>query len=89
MATSKADLVKSAKAEEEARKKLQERQQKEEEVHKQKIDSSADLFKNTRITSCSKVLQKNGQAVCMAFKNGAPKPVDLNEKKLQEVTSFS
>ena len=25
----------------------------------------------------------------MAFKNGAPKPVDLNEKKLQEVTSFS
>jgi len=56
MATSKADIVKSAKAEEEARKKLQERQQKEEEVHKQKIDSSADLFKNTRITSCSKVL---------------------------------
>ena len=30
-----------------------------------------EMFKNTRITSCSKVLQKNGQAVCMAFKNGA------------------
>ena len=75
MATSKADLAKAAKT--------------EEEIHKQKIDSSADLFKNTRVTSCSKVLQKNGQAVCMAFNNGAQKPIDLNEKRLQEVTSFS
>ena len=32
---------------------------------------------------------KNGQAVCMAFKVGAPKPVDVNSKKLQEVSSLS
>ena len=34
MATSKVDLAKTAKIEEETRKKLQERQQKEEDIHK-------------------------------------------------------
>ena len=56
MATSKADLAKAASIEEEIRKKVAERQQKEEELHKKKIESSHDLFKNTRVTSCSKVL---------------------------------
>ena len=47
------------------------------------------MFKNTKVTSCSKILQKNGQAVCLAFNNGAPKPVDLNAKRLSEVTALS
>ena len=47
------------------------------------------MFKNTKITSCSKILQKNGQNVCLAFTNGAPKPVDLNNKRLTEVTALS
>jgi hypothetical protein len=47
------------------------------------------MFKNTKVASCSKILQKNGQAVCVCFNNGAPKPVDLSNKKLSEVTSLS
>lgn len=47
------------------------------------------MFKNTKITSCSKILQKNGQSVCVSFNNGAAKPVDLASKRLTEVTAFS
>jgi len=54
-----------------------------------KTNNSAAMFKNTKITSCSKILQKNGQAVCLAFTNGAAKPVDLNSKRLTEVTALS
>ena len=35
------------------------------------------------------MLQKNGQAVCLAFANGAQKSVDLSTKRLPEVTSLS
>ena len=54
-----------------------------------KRSQSAAMFNNTKVTSCSKILQKNGQNVCLAFNNGAPKPVDLNSKRLPEVTSLS
>ena len=47
------------------------------------------MFKNTKITSCSSILSKNGQAVCLAFNNGAPKPIDLSTKRSSETTSFS
>ena len=47
------------------------------------------MFKNTRITSCSKILAKNGQAVCLAFHNGAAKPIDLSTKRSSETQSFS
>ena len=54
-----------------------------------KRSASAAMFQNTKVTSCSKILQKNGQNVCLAFQNGAAKPVDLNSKRLPEVTSLS
>ena len=54
-----------------------------------KTMKSAAMFKNTKITSCSKILQKNGQNVCLAFSNGAAKPVDLSSKRLTEVTALS
>ena len=54
-----------------------------------KRSASAAMFNNTKVTSCSKILQKNGQNVCLAFANGAPKPVDMNAKRLPEVTSLS
>ena len=47
------------------------------------------MFQNTKVNTCSRVLQKNGQNVCLAFQNGAPKPVDMNSKRLPEVTSLS
>lgn len=47
------------------------------------------MFSITRVNTCSRVLQKNGQNVCVAFQNGAPKPVDMNAKRLPEVTSLS
>ena len=57
--------------------------------HQTKIEASDPMFKNTRVTSCSKVLQKNGKAVCMAFNVGAPKPVDMNAQKLPETASMA
>ena len=47
------------------------------------------MFKNTKVASCSQVLQKNGQAVCLAFNNGAPKPIDLSTKRSSETVSLS
>ena len=47
------------------------------------------MFKNTKITSCSSILSKNGQNVCLAFNNGAPKPIDLNLKRSSETCSLS
>ena len=55
----------------------------------QKRATSTEMFKNTKITSCSRILQKNGQNVCLAFQNGAPKPQDANAKRLPEVSSLS
>ena len=58
-------------------------------VHDKKAAESAAVFKNAKITSCSRILQKNGENVALAFNNGAGKPVDLNSKRLPEVTSLS
>mmetsp|Transcript_4819 Transcript_4819/g.8267 ORF Transcript_4819/g.8267 Transcript_4819/m.8267 type:complete len:140 (+) Transcript_4819:91-510(+) len=63
--------------------------EREAKVHDQKVNTSTATFKNTKITSCSKILQKNGQFVCLSFNNGAAKPVDLSQKRLPEVTSLS
>ena len=46
-------------------------------------------FKNTRVTSSKAVLMKNGQAVCVAFPNPNPKPVDSKKNRSSETTSFS
>lgn len=87
MAQSKAQIEKAAKIEFDARMSLAERQQREHDTHQSKINSSADLFKNTRVTSCSQVLQKNGKAVCLAFNNCAPKTSE--EKQTTDLVSFS
>ena len=38
------------------------------ELHNEKLNKSNANFKNTRVTSCSGVLMKNGKAVAMTFK---------------------
>ena len=37
-------------------------------LHTDKLNKSNVNFKNTRVTSCSGVLMKNGKAVAMTFK---------------------
>lgn len=69
--------------------KEKQRIERESKEHEDKVNKSTAMFKNTKITSCSHILQKNGQNVCMAFSNGAPKPVDLSTKKSSETTSLS
>ena len=64
-----------------SKKKLEEQKKKEEEIQAKlgaalkktmteleaKRSQSAAMFQNTKVTSCSKILQKNGQNVCLAF----------------------
>ena len=69
--------------------KQQEKIEAESKVHDDKIKNSTAMFKNTKITSCSSILSKNGQNVCLAFSNGAPKPIDLNLKRSSETVSIS
>ena len=40
-------------------------------LHNEKLNKSNVNFKNTRVTSCSGVLMKNGKAVAMTFKQPA------------------
>ena len=40
-------------------------------LHDEKLNKSNVNFKNTRVTSCSGVLMKNGKAVAMTFKQPA------------------
>ena len=89
MAIRKQDQETLKKREEEIAAALAERLQKDMTELEAKRTGSAAMFSNTKVTSCSKILQKNGQNVCLAFQNGAPKPVDLNSKRLPEVTSIS
>ena len=89
MSVSKKVLAETAAKEEAKAAKDKDRMEKEAKVHHDKVATSASMFQNTKITSCSKILQKNGQSVCLAFNNGAPKPVDLTSKRLPEVTSLS
>jgi len=57
--------------------------------HEGKLNQSNTHFKNTRVTSCSGVLMKNGKAVCLAFKGQASKPIDIAKQKSSETTSVS
>ena len=54
-----------------------------------KRNNSSAVFKNTKVSSCSKILSKNGTAVCLGFSNGAAKPVDLGTKRSAETTSLA
>ena len=89
MAISKAELKKQADLENSIKEKLAARIGKTMDEHQAKIDASHAMFKNTRVTSCSQVLQKNGKNVCMAFNVGAAKPVNPNANKLPETTSMA
>lgn len=58
-------------------------------THNDKLGKSNMNFKNTRVTSCSGVLLRNGKAVCLAFTGGAAKPVDVSAHKSSETVSIS
>ena len=60
-----------------------------EELHASKMQKSDVNFKEARITSCSGVLMKNGHAVCLAFPNESPKPIDITVLKSSETTSMA
>ena len=47
------------------------------------------MFKNAKVASCSQVLAKNGLAVCIGFNNGAPKLIDINNRKILATCSYS
>ena len=68
---------------------VQENNNKAAELHMAKTMMSNQNFKNTRVTSSKAVLMKNGQAVCVAFPNPNPKPVDSKKNRSSETTSFS
>ena len=68
---------------------VQENNYKAAEIHMAKTMMSNQNFKNTRVTSSKAVLMKNGQAVCVAFPNPNPKPVDSKKNRSSETTSFS
>jgi hypothetical protein len=54
----------------------------------EKIDKSSPDFKDTRVTSCSSVFMKNGQAVCVAFKTSKKSDAGVPVKS-SERASFS
>jgi hypothetical protein len=60
MAISKKELEKGAAVEEMKAAMLQKYQDKEAQILAVKTANSAAMFKNTKIASCSKILQKNG-----------------------------
>ena len=57
-------------------------------IHQKKLEKSCQEFRNTRVTSGSQVLVKNGKNVCVAFKQ-IKKPEDLRAKRSSETTSFA
>ena len=69
MATMKQIMAKEIAAESLRQENAQARTDHTAYIHDQKVSSSAVMYKNTKITSCSSILQKNGQAVCIAFNN--------------------
>ena len=89
MALLKKDSEKVNALQEEIKNKLSKKIEKDLTEFEQKIAGSAPMFKNTRVVSCSRVLQKGGKSICMAFNNGTVKPTDPNANKLPEITSFA
>lgn len=69
--------------------KVHENLRRAEELHASKTQKSDVNFKEARITSCSGVLMKNGHAVCLAFPNESPKPIDPTVFKSGETTSMA
>jgi hypothetical protein len=47
------------------------------------------MFRETRVTSCSRVLIKNGNAVCVPFKTNLPKPAGQDLNKSVEIISMA
>ena len=89
MAISKKELAKQAAIEDEVKERQAARLARDLEDHEKKIAGSDSMFKNTRVTSCSRVLLKNGKSIAMGFNVGATKPVDPSASKLPENVSFS
>lgn len=69
--------------------KVQQRLQRQQELHMNKTQNSTAEFKNARVTSCSGVLMRGGRTVALAFEDLNPKPVDLSKMKSSETTSFA
>lgn len=67
MSTMKEKMAIQAAVEIERAHRQQERLERDTVTHNDKINKSTAMFKNTKITSCSSILSKNGQAVCLAF----------------------
>ena len=68
---------------------VEERLNRQKELHEQKKNNSMKEFRNTRVTSCSGVLMRSGHTVAVAFTNPNAKPCDLNAIKSAETTSFA
>ena len=47
------------------------------ELHQAKMMRSAQQFRDARVTSCSGVLLRKGNAICVAFPNPNPKPMNI------------
>ena len=69
--------------------KINDNMQQTKNLHNNKTMRSDANFKQARVTSCSGVLMKNGHAVCLAFDNPNPKPVNIAAMKSAETTSLA
>ena len=58
-------------------------------LHEDKVERSSPEFKDARVTSCSSVFMRNGQAVAMAFKTAKKLDFGTNNAKSSERQSFS
>ena len=68
--------------------KIKENEDKMTTIHFEKSQRSNAFFKDAKITSCSQILVKNGQAVAVAFKT-SPRPKDHSLDKSPEKLSMS
>ena len=89
MAIPKAELQRQAQVEADRIEREKKREEKEKKELEDKNAKSAALFKNTKVASCSQILSKNGQAVCLGFPSANTRPIDLSSKRLPEVTSLA
>lgn len=67
--------------------KVQERLNRQQELHFNKTQNSYSEFKNARVTSCSAVLMKGGHTVALAFQSPNAKPIDIGALKSSETVS--
>ena len=57
-------------------------------IHREKAQNSSPFYKDAKITTCSSVLMKNGQAVAVAFKM-SPRAKDNSLNRSLERDSVS